>query len=451
MAFPVDSTYIDGNGKQVLLSDNVRAIVAVDLSGSSFWSPDSSFTGFGADGNYYENGVSTLARATWASEDAGDHRGTLNRFPQTFFAVLTDQELSLIAADTFDLFVRFIVLEIPEFPTGTWEDPDPPPVDIDSSGFFLEWVEDESLPSLGTVLGIAGDSLNDLSWAGGRLAVSSDNATRVIDFREDRAYAFRSAGHYRYRSEVEAGLESRNMPSFFGATVYPNGGPDISDAATSFTSGTSNYFIIGSATGVTVFRWTSNGIASLETVATTLGGESRGHEVTSAGELYVLIKYDDGGDRLKIIRSIFEWKAMGGGFSGSVHQLSLPLWVGGEGRLVVHGDYAYVGVGSGVWRANRFELDVVSPKLVFGKTLVAAEPVAPLYEVLTQTGDPVSMIKIDSTTGKMAVLYGNVLSLIHLGQNIVEGSYSTGPDSNPQLPASPRAIASYNFSVGEVF
>jgi len=436
MTFPVDATYIDGNGKQVLLSDNVRAIEAVDLSGSSFWSPDATYTGFGADGNYYENGDATSDRATWAVEEDGDHRGTLNRFPQTFFAVLTDQELSIIAADTFDLFIRFIVLEVPSLPSG-----DP--------GIFLEWEEDESLPGLGTVLGIDGDSLNAVSWGGGRLVVSTDNATRVIDFREDRSYAFRDGGHYRYRSEVHAGLDSRNLPSFFGDGVFSPAGPSISDAVASFTSGTSTYFIVGSETGVTVFWWAGNGIASLQTQDTPLGGESRGHAVTSGGELYVLIKYDDGGDRLKIVRSISEWQSVGGSFSGSVHQVSLPLWVGGEGRLAVHGDVAYVGVGSGVWRTDRVGL--TAPELLFGKTLAATEPVAPLYDVLSQVDSAVTTIQVDSTTGQLAVLYGDVLTLVHLGKNTAEASYSTGPDSNPRLPSTPRALASYNFTVGEVF
>lgn len=413
MTFPIDSTYTDGNGKQVLLSSDIQAIEAVDLLGSDFWSPSASFTGFAANGNPYVAGEAQSGdRATWATEDDGTHRGTLNRFPQMFFIVLTDIELSIIAADTFDLFIRFILGG-----TGT-----------------------------GAALGATGDTLVDVAWEDGRVVVATDNHTRVFDFREDRIYAFTEAEHYRASS---VGIENRNSTTYFGATGYSPGGPEVGTSVATFMSGTSAYYIVGSQVGVTVFKWSANGIGSLTTRATALGGESRGQQVASSGDLYILIEYDDGGtDTLKVVRSISEWQALGSGFSGSVHQLDLPTWPGVEGSLVVHGDYVYVGVGSGVWATDRYSLTLFN--LLYGKTLLASEPVSPQYEILPVTNDPVTTIHIDNTTRNLAVLYKSSLAIIHLGDNVVVSSYSTGADSSPQLPSPSRALASYSFEVGEI-
>lgn len=438
MPFPVDSTYVDGNGKQLLLSSNVVALEAVDLAGSSFWSPPASFTGYAADGNYYSSGEATGDRASWATESDNDHRGALNRFPQTLLIVLTDTELSIVDGSTMDLFIRFHVVDLEDFGSG-----DP--------GIFLEWIEDESLPALGTALGIEGDTLTGVTFADGRIVVSSDNATRVFDFREDRAYAFRDGGHYRYRLDAYPGLDARNMPGFFGSTVYAETGPSIGNAVNSFVSGTSAYYVVGSQTGVVVFRWSANGISALQTQDTVLGGESLGHDVTSDGNLYVLVEYPDpdtGMDRLKIVRSVSEWQSVGGSFSGSVHQVSIPVWVGGAGKMDVHGETIYVGAGSGIWRTNRYSL--TSPELVYGKTLTASEPVSPLYEVLTQNDEPIQDIRVDATTGQIGVLYGDILQIVNLGTHQVEAGYSTGPDSSPTLPSSPVILASFTFDAGDV-
>jgi hypothetical protein len=116
----ISTTTLDSNGTQRVLSDDIRDIRFVDVKSSLFANPGSSFTGYAANGFYYEDGEPNPLfdpfKAPWAQEGEGDptaDRGDLDRFPDRILIVTTAEEVVILDADTLDVWVRFRRLSTP--------------------------------------------------------------------------------------------------------------------------------------------------------------------------------------------------------------------------------------------------------------------------------------------------------------------------------------------------
>ena len=111
----INKTTLDSNGNNRVLSDDVRDIQFVDLTSTTFYSPDSIYTGYAASGQYYVNGVPENASssghpgtASWASESfATNIKGDSNRFPDRILILTTAHgEICILDADSLTLWMR---------------------------------------------------------------------------------------------------------------------------------------------------------------------------------------------------------------------------------------------------------------------------------------------------------------------------------------------------------
>jgi hypothetical protein len=442
--YPISTTFVDSNGNHLLISPNVRAVISVDLTGTTFYSPDAYYEGYAFNGNYYSSGsvVPGHARASWATESRSAHRGVANSMPKRFFALLTDRELSVIDAEDLTLFMRFLVQ-------------DALPIGPEVPGIFLEWVPDESFSNLGTALGVYGMTFSAVRWANGRLVVASNNGLRVFDFKADSILALKSSGCFRYRTALRSTLIWRNVPDFYGPVVDPTlVGLTNTVALANFTSGIDCFATAGGEKDVVVLRWHEppGSATVLETCVTEIEPPATAGFVRSlfiyptTGELFILYFYyaTPLTAQLRVMRSAGEWHASPlTPFSGSLMRSSLPDWVGTVGDMTVVGEYIYVGAGSGIWRAGKEDLALFT--LLYGKTLNSSEPVAPLYTVLSQDGFPIVAIGFDPATGFIGVLHGQRLSTIDMGKNMAGPEYVAISSSDPEIPADPCALASFSF------
>lgn len=174
------TTTLDSNGTACLLDDHVVDTRFCDVSASTFANPNSTFTGYAADGYFYTNGepdpVHDPFKASWASEGEGggdENRGTVDRFPSRIFIVTTASEVVLLDADSLDVWMRFIL-------GGT---------------------------GLGYALGVTGTEIRGADFHNGVLAIATDAGVRIADFRTDCCYALGAAASY--RSSVNL-VDSRN-------------------------------------------------------------------------------------------------------------------------------------------------------------------------------------------------------------------------------------------------
>lgn len=211
----LSTSQVDANGIQRLLSDNVLEVHYVEVYRSVFWHPDREYTGFAADGYWYTDGIvdptHSPPRATWATEatTATIDCGTLDRFPRKILVVLTPLEVCIFDANDLTVWRRFRISR-------------------------------NSPPALGPVLGPPTAELRSVSFRNGFLVVATDIGLRIVDFRRDFAYAYRSGASYRSKL---TGLQNRNNLTYMdGLPVLPtlstNDCRDVSLENISVPSGT---------------------------------------------------------------------------------------------------------------------------------------------------------------------------------------------------------------------
>lgn len=190
----LSSSVVDSNGIQRLLSNDLLEVHFIEVYRSVFWHPDREYTGFAADGYWYTDGVVDSAhnppRATWATEatTANIDCGILDRFPRRILVALTPIEVCIFDADDLTVWRRFRVAR-------------------------------NSPPALGPVLGPPTIQLRSVSFSNGFLTVATDAGLRIVNFRRDFAYTYRSTTSFRSKL---TGLQNRNNATYMdGLPVLP--------------------------------------------------------------------------------------------------------------------------------------------------------------------------------------------------------------------------------------
>jgi hypothetical protein len=409
------SDSVDLHGLSLLVSSDVFDLLEVDLSGSSFFSPDDQFTGFGADGYAYVLGVRQEQRASWATETTSAHRGPANVLPVRFFVVLTSREVVLIHPSPLAVILR--ALTSPELPEGE-----------EVPGIILDWGPEDAISPSEPALGSSRSQLRRVGWADGRLFVASSRGLRVFDFREDRCWVFTGSGRYGAGLENFSGIAFRNRSSYF-SEVPDTSYAGISDprilAARRFRG--QGYVAASDASRLLVFAWGE----SLSTYSSDLSG-IRDLHITQTGILYGL-RVNEAGS-LEVFRSLNEWLSTP--IAGTITVSSpLPIPAGEGGSLMVHGETVFVGAGSGVWQ---IDMGAIRPLYRFGSSRPDEGDTLPMYSVLTPTGEEIQDVGIDPRTGNLGVLHGEVLDVVSLDQNQRVTSYTS-----PVIPSGPRRIRGF--------
>ena len=437
MPYPLITSYTDSTGRQLILSNEIRDLLVLDIAGDEFFSPGAMYNGYAVDGRYYLAGnVTSNPSATWATQTPDAHRGPSNIFPGLAFVVLTDREVSIIDGNNFTLFLRFTVSEpIPGVP-------------ID--GIFLEWVADEDHSSFYSALGVYGMSFNEVAWADGRLVVATNNGIRVFDFKEDTAYVFHDGGFNGAALLSQKGLEYRNKPEYFSATAQTSHiGVTDSRAIAARTFGNTTYYVASSTLGAAVFFWGNvNFFGAITNLKhSVLWGTPISFRIADDGTLYILEEYDPGGGaRLRVAKNISEWRNAGAALFNDTSGISLPLWTGIIGCLTLRGSDVFVGSNVGIWK---FPEDLHEYELYYGTcdSSIAA-PVEPRYDLMTDSGGPTIDMSTDPVTGHLGALHGDVLDIIDVGRNQLSDSYTL--TSDPPLPVNCRSLAAYGFATSGV-
>jgi hypothetical protein len=181
----ISTTAQDANGIAMLLSDSIKYIQYVDLTITTFYSPDAGYTGYSYTGYGFTNGVVDLSFspqiASWSTEGqhtiATNSRGLLDKFPDRIFVITTVAEVVILNADNLDVWMRFTL----------------------ASG------------STGTFLGTATTVVKKALFVEGYLIVYTEGAIRIASFTKDFGYVISGA------SVVRSGwdLSKRNDVSFW--------------------------------------------------------------------------------------------------------------------------------------------------------------------------------------------------------------------------------------------
>jgi len=186
---------LDNEGIAHLIGAEILDMRFVDVSKSPFANPDSSFTGYAADGFWYTDGAADPThlpfKATWSSEgeheEADLYRGTLDRFPDRIFVVTTASEVVILDADSLDVWMRF--------------------VPHDGVTAF----------SFGTFLGDDTTEIRQAAFIDGFLVVATSVGIRIGDFRNDRSFYLGTVVSHHSGSVT---LQDRNVDGMLEAEVY---------------------------------------------------------------------------------------------------------------------------------------------------------------------------------------------------------------------------------------
>lgn len=187
MNFLLSSLAVDTNGLYRLLDDTLLDCRYVNVEVSRFYNPDIDYTGFAADGYWYTAGVPdpthTPYQASWASEAAGAHRGPRGDFPPRVFVITTPAEVTILDADTLDVFIRFTLKSTASSGTGTF-------------------------------LGDNSTDLKQASFMNGWLAVATDEGLRIASFTDDTGFIYLESA----AAKAEVGLSGRNTDLYLDDT-----------------------------------------------------------------------------------------------------------------------------------------------------------------------------------------------------------------------------------------
>jgi hypothetical protein len=201
----ISSTTTDSNGIQHLLSDGIVAMDFVEVNQTLFANPDREYTGYGANGFWYENGeldpTHVPFKASWAVEGEGDateDRGTLDRFPDRIFVIATKKEVVIIDADTLDVWMRFRLLLTS--PTG-----------------------------LGPFLGGPTIQIRGVQFQEGLLFVATNEGLRIAYFQNDGAFLLTEPKpeNVFLPSLAWRALVNRNEPYYMDGIAAPNPAIDL--------------------------------------------------------------------------------------------------------------------------------------------------------------------------------------------------------------------------------
>jgi hypothetical protein len=466
------STYVDSNGNNLLASNVVRDILSVDLTSpiSRFRFPDSTFTGFSYDGNYYSLGVldTGVDRATWSTEVTSDTRGPQNEFPDTFFVVLTDADVSIIDASDLTLFMRFSAA--PYVPNNPEDNPEV------VEGVLLEWEADESFaPYLGSAMGMLQSRFLRLGWIDGVLIIVEERGYSVVDFRTDASHkwAFRAgdlSGVHPPRSDMFSGLMYRNMPGYYrllpltwsagfphpmiplSIALYRHGGDTYWVAPTHLLDEATEGDVIGATVAVISIGDARSPIAAdiPEGRRTDIPtGWVPEVEISHDGVLFILVIPQSG--QSLVMRSISEWRTID--FSGAAQVVLPPQaypfpgeFLDGEqmlpGSMALRGSVLYVGIGSGVWSIDTDSFDLASH--LYGNTSTAGA-IPPVYDILTTSGSGIRHLKIDPTTGFLCILHGTTLDVVDVDRHKIVETRTASDATDPLLGPDLHRILTFSF------
>ena len=191
---------IDSNGNQRLIDNDIVALHYWDGSADVFSAPDREYTGYSASGYWFEDGradpTHTPYQAPWSSEVAGVTRGTLSRVPSRVLTVATRKEITLLDADTLDVWMRFTIAMTPS-----------------GSGQRLG--------------GTPSTVVSGVKYMSGYLFIATNQGLRIADFRRNGGYLLSSSGNSRISG---TSLVLRNSDSFFSGAAPSGSFRDLGDA-----------------------------------------------------------------------------------------------------------------------------------------------------------------------------------------------------------------------------
>lgn len=117
----INNSSVDSSGESYY-SGNAIGGHFFDATSTSFYTPDSTYTGFAVNGYYYTNGVlNNSLRASWAEEgddDVNPSRDSATRsdqdsFPDSVFVLYSETEVTIIDSVTMDLWMKFNISTLP--------------------------------------------------------------------------------------------------------------------------------------------------------------------------------------------------------------------------------------------------------------------------------------------------------------------------------------------------
>ena len=112
----ITTAFEDSDGITVITHNNILSVDYADVINSPFGAPNSTFTGYAANGKWYNNGVlgtaadSMANTADWNTEsldEASSTRGKVNPFPDRIFTINTNNEIVIVDADNLRMWMRF--------------------------------------------------------------------------------------------------------------------------------------------------------------------------------------------------------------------------------------------------------------------------------------------------------------------------------------------------------
>jgi hypothetical protein len=205
----------DSNGIPRLLDNDIQAMCFWNADQDVFANPDKEYTGYGADGFWYEDGELDPAapsaptpgqfKAPWAIEGEGSatvNRGTLDRFPDRIFVVATRKEVAIFDADSLDVWMRFEIGVTP------------------------------ATAGKGKAFGNADIVIRDIAYANGVILAATNKDVRLIEFGWDRATSTGEPGDI--WSSGGTSLTQRNADDYLG--TGPSVDPQLSAVGTEFFS-----------------------------------------------------------------------------------------------------------------------------------------------------------------------------------------------------------------------
>jgi len=204
---PLHSSKVDAAGNPRLVSDRIQLVKAYDTGSSRFRRPDRHYSGYGADGFWYTDGEldpgHPRPEASWALEAAGPHRGDAASFPRRIIVVATREELCIINASNYEVWMRFL-----------------------AGG------------SLGTALGPVGwtSTVQDFDFIDGILVLGTPRGVLTLDFGFDVVYWTLPGGLLYWQ-----GMTNRNDPTYRGSVVYDGPVPDFQGTGTPLTGENKGY------------------------------------------------------------------------------------------------------------------------------------------------------------------------------------------------------------------
>lgn len=246
----LSTTSLDSSGTPRLINNDIQSLWYWEAGQDVFANPDKEFSGYGATGFWYTNGVLDPThlpfQASWASEAQSLTRGTLGRFPVRILIAATRGEVVIFDADTLDVWMRFEI--------GTVVPP----------------------ANQGKFAGQPTTLIRSIAYADGVLLAATNEGLKAADFRRDRGFNLAATPSEYGESDTDptvGGLAQRNVDSFIDYTalipftlyLLTTDCLDVSintysygkDDAAATTRGSMTVAAVGSVEGVTALSFVS--------------------------------------------------------------------------------------------------------------------------------------------------------------------------------------------------